>query len=81
VGVSARSNWGSGNVSGTLVSVSNAGDVTNRVYEQVYTNERPAPISQRRAALYDLPQSRRGEKNSYSMLMRSVLTNSQLKKY
>ena len=80
-GISARSNGSAGDVTRTLVSVSNAGDGTNRVYEQVYNNGRPAPISQRRAALYDLPQSRRGEKNSSSMLMQSVLTNSQLKKY
>jgi hypothetical protein len=80
-GVSARSNGSAGDVTRTLVSVSNAGDGTNRVYEQVYNNERPAPINQRRAALYDLPHSRRGEKNSSSMLMQSVLTNSQLKKY
>ena len=81
---SARSNGSAGDATRTLVSVSNGeggGDGTNRIYEQVYSNERPVPISQRRAALYDLPQSRRGEKNSSSMLMQSVLTNSQLKKY
>ena len=79
--VSARSNGSAGDVIHTLVSVSNeggAGDETNRVYEQVFNNEKPSPINKRRAALYDLPQSRRGEKNSSSMLMRSVLTNSQL---
>jgi hypothetical protein len=80
-GVSARSNESAGDATRTLVSASNGGDGTNRVYEQVYNNEKPPHINQRRAALYDLPQSRRGEKNSSSMLMQSVLTNSQLKKY
>jgi hypothetical protein len=56
--------------------MADGGDMTNRISDQVYKNEKPIHIDSRRAALYDLPKSRREEKPSSSLLMQSVLTNS-----
>ena len=80
-GVSARSNGSAGDITRTLISVSHGDEVGNMIYEEGFIHEKPKHISHRTAALYDLPHSRRGEKPSSSLLMQSVLTRSQLKKY
>lgn len=54
-GFSVRSNGSGGDVTRNLISASNGGDVTNRAYDENYSNVRAVHIDSRRAALYDLP--------------------------